>query len=189
MSFPGCCGPGINPDIIIYFCLLHNQGGRFKIISTIGHVLCVLVFMNGFMPFVLIAILIFHGSIANSGLHELMFHHYVASAGCLIISASCLCFSLCHRKNSNYFFFANQCFNWGMIGKYQNTFLDPPFLLFLLQFSSSPPSFWRLNRPSPQIVHLSRSSYSSPRYKMQSFIHVWISSTSKPNGQIIYFVS
>jgi hypothetical protein len=44
MSFLYCCGPGISPNIIIYFCLLHNQGGRFKIISTIGHVLCMLLF-------------------------------------------------------------------------------------------------------------------------------------------------
>jgi hypothetical protein len=42
--------------------LLHNQGGRFKIISTIGHVL---LFMNQFMPSVLIAIQIFLGSMAN----------------------------------------------------------------------------------------------------------------------------
>jgi hypothetical protein len=59
MLFLGCCGPGINPDIIIYFRLLHNQGGRFKIVRTIGHVLCVLLFMNEFMPLVLIVILIF----------------------------------------------------------------------------------------------------------------------------------
>jgi uncharacterized membrane protein len=140
MSFLGCCGPTIKPDIIIYFHLLHNQGGRFKIISTIDHVLCVLLFMNGFMPSVLIAILIFLGSMVNSGFCELMFHHYLASAGCLIILTSCLCFSLCHRNNSDSLF-ANQCFKRGMIGKYQNTFLGPPFLLFLLQFSSSAPSF------------------------------------------------
>jgi hypothetical protein len=35
---------------------LHNQGGRFKITNTIGHVL---LFMNEFMSSVLIAILIF----------------------------------------------------------------------------------------------------------------------------------
>jgi uncharacterized membrane protein len=51
----------------------------FKIISTIGHVLYVLLFMNGFMPSVLIAILIFLGSMANLGFHESMFRHYVAS--------------------------------------------------------------------------------------------------------------
>jgi uncharacterized membrane protein len=134
MSFPVCCGPGISPDIIIYFHLLHNQGRRFKIISTIGHVLCVLLFMNEFMPLVLITILIFLGLMANSAFHESMFHHCVTSAGCLIIPASCLCFSLCHRNNSDSLF-ANQCFKRGMIGKYQNTFLGPPFLLFLLQFS------------------------------------------------------
>jgi uncharacterized membrane protein len=141
MSFPGCCGPGISPDIIIYFCLLHNQGGRFKIVSTIGHVLCVLLFKIGFMSSVLIAILIFFGSMTNSGFHESMFYHRVTSARCLIISASCLCISLCHRNNSGSFLFANQCFKRGMIGKYQNTFLGLPFLLFLLQFSSSPLSF------------------------------------------------
>jgi hypothetical protein len=48
MSFPGCYGPSISPDIIIYFCLLHNQGGRFKTISTIGHVLYVLLFNDKF---------------------------------------------------------------------------------------------------------------------------------------------
>jgi hypothetical protein len=140
ISFLGCCGPGISPDILIYFCLLHNQGGRFKILSTIGHVLCVLLFKKGFIPLVLIAILIFLGSMANSGFHESIFHHYVASAGCLIILASCLCFSLCHRNNSDSLFI-NPCFKQGMIGKYQNTFLGPPFLLFLLQFLSSPSSF------------------------------------------------
>jgi protein-S-isoprenylcysteine O-methyltransferase Ste14 len=166
MSFPGCCGPDINHDIIIYFCLLHNQGGRIKIISIIVHVLCVLLFMNGFMPTVLIVILIFLESIANSGFRELMFHHCVASAGCLIISASYLCFSLCHHNNSDSLF-ANQRFKRGMIEKYQNTFLGHPFLLFLLQFSSSLPSFLRLNWSSPQIGHFSRSSYSGPRYGMQ----------------------
>jgi hypothetical protein len=188
MSFLGYCGLGINSDIIIYFRFFHNQGERFKIVSTIDHVLCVLVFMNGFMSSMLIAILIFLGSMANSGFHELMFHHCVASVGCLIIPASCLCFSLCHCKNSDSLF-ANQCFKRGMIGKYQNTFLDPSFLLFLLQFSSSSTSFLRLNRLSPQIGHFSRSSYSGPQYRMQSFLHAWIFYTSKANGYIIYFAS
>jgi hypothetical protein len=141
MSLSGCCGPGISHDIIIYFRLLHKQGGRFKIDSTIGHVLCVLLFQKGFMSSVLIAILIFLRSMANSGFRESMFHHYVASAGCLIISASCLCFSLCHHNNSDSSLFANQRFKRGMIEKYENTFLGPPFLLFLLQFSSSSASF------------------------------------------------
>jgi hypothetical protein len=137
ISFPDCCGPGINPDIIIYLCFLHNQGERFKIVSTIGHVL---LFMNEFMPSVLIVILIFLGSIANLGFHEAIFHHCVESAGCLIIPASCLCLSLYHCNNSDSLF-ANQSFKPGMIETYQNTFLGLPFLLFLLQFSSSPPSF------------------------------------------------
>jgi hypothetical protein len=140
MSFPSCCGPDISSNIIIYFRLLHNQGARFKIISTIDHVLCVLLFMNGFMPSMLIMILIFLRSMANSGFYESMFCHYVASVGCLIIPAFCLCFSLCHRNNSDSLF-ANQCFKPEMTGKYENTFLGPSFLLFLLQFSSSPPSF------------------------------------------------
>jgi hypothetical protein len=131
MSFPNCCGPDISPDIILYSRLLHNQGGRFKIVSTIGHVLCVLLFKKGFMPSVLIAILIFLRSMANSEFCELMFHHCVASAGCLIIPTSCLCFSLSHHNNSESLF-ANQCFKREMIGKYQNIFLGPPFLLFLL---------------------------------------------------------
>jgi uncharacterized membrane protein len=188
MSFPGYCGPGISSDIIIYFRLLHNQEGRFKIISIIGHVLCVLLFKKGFMPSILIEILIFLGSMANSGFRESMFHHYVTSAGCLIILTSCLCFSLCHCNNSDSLF-ANQCFKQKMVGNYQSTFLDPHFLLFLLQFLSSPLSFLRLNRSSPQIGYFSRSSYSGPRYRMQSFFHVWIFSTSKSNGQIICFAS
>jgi hypothetical protein len=147
--------------------------------------LCVLLFMNGFMPSVLITILIFLRSFTNSGFCESIFCHCVASAGCLIIVTSCLCFFLCHRNNSDSFLFANQRFKRGMIGKYQNTFLVPPFLL--LQLSSLPPSFLRLNRSSPQIGHFLRSSYSSPQYKMQSFLHAWIFFTSKPNGQIIYF--
>jgi hypothetical protein len=102
----------------MYFCLLHNQGGRLYIIRTIGQVLCVLLFMNGFMPYVLIAILIFLGSSANSGFRESMFCHCVASAGCLI-NPSPLCFSLCHRNNSDSFLFANQRTNQRMIGKYQ----------------------------------------------------------------------
>jgi uncharacterized membrane protein len=120
---------------------LHNKGGRFKIISTIGHMLCVLVFMNGFMPSVLIVILIFLGSMANSEFHESIFHHCVASAGYLIILTSCLCFSLCHRNNSDPSLFANQHFKREIIGNYQSTFLDLHFLLFLLQFSSSLLSF------------------------------------------------
>jgi hypothetical protein len=141
MSFSGCCGPGISPGIIIYFRLLHNQGGRFKIASTIGHVLCVLMFMNEFMPSMLIVIIIFLGSMANLGFHESIFHQCVTSLGCLIIPASYLCFSLCHHNNFDSFLFINQRFKRGMIGKYQNTFLGSPFLLFLLQFSSSLPSF------------------------------------------------
>jgi hypothetical protein len=175
MSFPGCCGPNISPNIIIYFHLLHNQRGRFKIISTIGHVLCVLLFKKGYMPSVLIAILIFLGSMLNLGFRESMFCHCVTSAGCLIILASYLCFSLCHRNNSDSLF-ANQRFKWGMIGKYQNIYLCPPFPLFLLKFSSSPPSFLWLNQSSLQIGHFSRSSYSGPWYRMQSFLHAWISS-------------
>jgi uncharacterized membrane protein len=109
MSFLFGCGPGICPIIIIYFRLLHNQGVRFKIISTIGHVLCVLLFMNGFMPSVLIAILIFLGPMANSGFCISMFCHYVALVGCLIIFASSLYFSLCHRNNFHSLF-AKQLF-------------------------------------------------------------------------------
>jgi uncharacterized membrane protein len=124
MSFPDCCGPSISLDIIIYFHLLHNQGGRFKIVSTIGHVLCVLLFKKGFMSSVLIVILIFLRSMVNLRFRESMFYHYVASTGCLIIPASCLCFSLCHRNNSDSLF-ANQCFKRGMIEMYQNTFLGP----------------------------------------------------------------
>jgi hypothetical protein len=44
--------------------------------------------MNGFMPSVLIVILIFLGSMTNSGFRESIFHHYVASAEYLIILAS-----------------------------------------------------------------------------------------------------
>jgi hypothetical protein len=142
--------------------LLHNQGGRFKTIITIGPVLCVQLFMKGFMPSVLIAILIFLGSMANSGFHKSMFHHCVASVGCLIIPTSYLWFSLCHRNNSDSFLLANQRFNRGMIEKYQNTFLGLPFLLFLLPLSSSLSSFLLLNQSSPQIGHFSRSSYLCP---------------------------
>jgi hypothetical protein len=134
MSFLGYCGPNINLDIIIYFCLLHNQGGRFKIISINYHVLCVLLFMNEFMSYVLITILIFFGSMVNSGFRESMFHHCVTSVECLeclIILASCLCFSLCYHNNYDSLF-ANQHFKRGMIEKYQNTFLAPSFILFLL---------------------------------------------------------
>jgi hypothetical protein len=130
MLFPGCYSPDINPDIII----------RFKIVSTIGHVLCVLLFINRLIPSVLIAILIFLGSMANSRFCASMFHHCVVSAGCFIIPASYLCFSLYHCNNSDSLF-ANQCFKRGMIGKYQKTFLGMPFSLFLLQFLSSPLSF------------------------------------------------
>jgi hypothetical protein len=130
MSFLDCCGLDISPNIIIYFCLLHNQGGRFRIVTAIGHVLCVQLFMNGFILSVLIAILIFLRSMANSGFRESIFRHCVALAGCLIILASCLCFSLRHHNNSDSSF-ANQRFKRKMIGKYQNTFLGPPFLLFL----------------------------------------------------------
>jgi hypothetical protein len=136
MSFLGWCGSGIRPDIIMYFRLLHNQGGMFKIINTIDHVL---LFMNGFMLSVLITILIFLESFANSGFHESIFHHCVASAGYLITLTSYLYLSLCHCNNADSFLFANQRFKRGMIGKYQNTFLYSPFLL--LQLSSSPPSF------------------------------------------------
>jgi hypothetical protein len=129
MSFSGYCAPGISPDIIIYFCLLHNLRKKVqKIIRTIGHVL---LFTIGFVSSVLIAILIFFGSMVNSGFRESIFCHYVTSAGCLIILTSCLWFSLCHYNNPD-FLFANQRFKREMIEKYQNTFLVPHFLLFLL---------------------------------------------------------
>jgi hypothetical protein len=48
--------------------------------------------MNGFMAYVLIAILIFLRSMANSAVHESIFHHCVTSAGYLIILASCYAF-------------------------------------------------------------------------------------------------
>jgi hypothetical protein len=99
--------PDIKPDNIIYFHLLHNKGVIFKIVITIDHVLCVLLFMNEFIPSVLMAILIFLRSKANSEFRELMFHHCVISAGCLIIPTSCLCFSLCHHNNSDSFLFVN----------------------------------------------------------------------------------
>jgi hypothetical protein len=130
MSFSDFCGPDIRPDNIIYFLLVHNQRGRFKIISTIGHVLCLLLFMNGFMSSVLIAILVLLGSLENSRFYKSMFCHCVASLGCLINLASCLYFSLCHHNNSDSFLFANQHFKCVMIGKYQTTILDSPFLLF-----------------------------------------------------------
>jgi hypothetical protein len=41
-----------------------------KIVITIGHVICVLLFLNGFMPSVLIAILIFLVSVTNSRFRE-----------------------------------------------------------------------------------------------------------------------
>jgi hypothetical protein len=75
MSILGCCGLGIKSDNILYFHLLHNQGGRFKIIITIDHVLYVLVFMNEIMSSMLIAILVFLRSMTNLGFRELMFHH------------------------------------------------------------------------------------------------------------------
>jgi hypothetical protein len=133
-------------------------------------------------------ILIFLRSMANSRFHESMFCHYVASPGCLMISTSCLCFSLCHRNNSDSLF-VNQCVKREMIGKYQNTLLGPSFFPFLLKLSSSSPSFLWLNHLSPQIGHFSMSSYSGPRYRIQSFLHMWIFSTSKPNKQIICFAS
>jgi hypothetical protein len=124
--------------------------------TGVAYVLSMLLLMNGFMPSVLIAILIFHGSMVNSGFRESMFHHCVASAGCLIILTSWLCFSLYHRNNFKPLF-ANQYYKRGIVGKYQNTILGQPFLLFRLSFSSS-----------PQIGHLSRSSYSGLQYRMQS---------------------
>jgi hypothetical protein len=85
-------------------------------------VLCVLLFMNEFMSSVLIAILVFLRSMINSRFRESMFRHGVTSAGCLIIPASHLCFSLCHRNNSGSLLFVNQHFKRGMIEKYPNTF-------------------------------------------------------------------
>jgi hypothetical protein len=150
-------------------------------------VICVLLFMNELMSPVLIAMLILLGSKTNSRFCKSMFHHCVASAECLIISASYLCFSLCHQNNFDSFLFANQHFKRGILGKYQNTFFGPPFLL--LQLSSSPPSFLRLNWSTPQVGHFSRSSYLDSRYRMQSFLTRRFFSTYKPNRQIIYFAS
>jgi hypothetical protein len=125
MSFPGYYGFGTNP-----FHLLHNQGGRFKIISIIGHMLCVLLFMNGFMSYMPIVILIFLVSMTNSEFHESIFYYCVALVRYLIISLSYLCFSLCHHNNFDLFLFVNQCFKRGMLGKYQNTFYAHIFFYF-----------------------------------------------------------
>jgi hypothetical protein len=181
MSFPGWCGLGIKPDIIIYFCLLHNQRGRFKIINTIGHVLCVILFMNGFMPSMLIMILIFLRSFANLGFRESIFHHCVASVGCLIIPASCLCFSLCHHNNSDSFVFklALQMRNDRKVPKH----LFRPALssVAIVVITAIFPMIESVN---PKIGHFSRSSFCSPQYRMQSFLHAWIFSTSKPNRRL-----
>jgi hypothetical protein len=188
MSFPGYCGPGISSNIIIYFCLLHNQGGRFKIVSIIDHVLCVLLFMNGFMPSAPIAILILLGSMANSGFCESLFCHCVASAGCLIILASCICFSLCPRNNSNSLL-ANQCFKQGNDRKVRKHHFRPAFPSISIAVLVITTVLSTIESIELQIGHFSRSSYSGPQYRMQSFLHVWIFSTSKPKEQIIYFAS
>jgi hypothetical protein len=114
--------PKISVDVIPrllwpqYLAWQHNiflfVAGRFKIISTIGHELCVLL-----LTYVLIVILIFLGSLANSRICESMFHHCVVSVGCLIIPVSWLCFSLSHCHNSDSFLFAKQRFKCGVIGK------------------------------------------------------------------------
>jgi hypothetical protein len=183
MSFRGCCGPSMNPDDIIYTCLLHNQEGMFKITSTISHMLCVLLLINGFMSSMLIAILIFLKSKTNSGFCESIFYHCVTSTKCLIIPTSYLYCSLCHRNNYDPFLFTNQRFKKGMIEKYYNNFLDPPFLL--LQFSSSSPSFLRTNL---QIGHFSSSSYSASRYRMKLFLHVWIFPPPNPTDRLYVFL-
>jgi hypothetical protein len=187
MSFPGCCSSGINPDNIIYFDLFHNQGGRFKIISKFGNVLCMLLFMNGFMPSVLIAIQIFLISMENSRFHESMFHHCVASLECVIIPKSCLWF-----QNPAYASLCAIATIWLLVCKptlqMSNDWKVPKHLsglsFLLLQLLSSPLSFIRLNRSSPQIGHFSRSSYSAPWYRMQSFLYACIFTTSKPNSRL-----
>jgi hypothetical protein len=132
MSFTGCYSPGINPGIIIYFCLLLNQGGRFKIIITVGHVLCVLLFVNGFMPFVLIVILALLGSMTNLAFHESMFHQCVTSAACLIILASYLCFSLFHRNNYVSFFVYKTMLQMGNNRKVPKHLFRPSFSVLVI---------------------------------------------------------
>jgi hypothetical protein len=100
-------------------CFLHRAHGFllahiYAHMCTNGHVMCWL--KEHLVENILLTVffvelgkremrpLIFLGSMANSGLHESMFHRCVVSAECLIILASCLCFILCYRNNSNSFF-------------------------------------------------------------------------------------
>jgi len=113
MSFPGCLGPDI---------FMHNQYGKLKITSKIGHELYLLLKLPyGFIPSVARPSLRFLGSLPNSGYKQSVFFHCGESAGCRNNPSHILPFE-CHVKFFASLTLAKKRFNHGMIGRYHNTF-------------------------------------------------------------------
>ena len=128
ISLPGCFGPWISINIIMYFRFLHSQEGRLNIRRVTCHVLWLLPHsLNGFIPSVLKPNLMFLGSLSKSGNSLSTFLHWDTSVGCLNIS-SCLRSSLCHRINLAWDLFLKKCFKHGITGKYHITLAGTFFL-------------------------------------------------------------
>src|SRR6266498_1894202 len=68
MSLLGCLGPWISTSIIMYFCFMHNQGGRLYIHRVTCQVLWLLLMSpKGFIPSILSPNLMFLTSFSKFG--------------------------------------------------------------------------------------------------------------------------
>ena len=167
MSFPGCFGPWIIIDIIMYFFFIHNQGVRLYMHRSTGHVLwLVLISPKGFIPSVHSPSLILLGSLIKFSNFLSIKSHWAPSFGCLI-NVSAIRSSWCHRNLFASLGFANKRLNLGIKGKYQTTLNG---IAVLISSSNLYLSFalLRLYRACLHVGHAPKCLY-SPRYNIQSF--------------------
>ena len=139
-----------------------------------GQVLCrLLILPKGFIPSVLNHNLMFLGSAPNSSKLRSKFLHWAESAGCLSFP-SFLHSSECQRSNLVSFRFANKRFKHGITSRYHNILAGGPYFTLAV--------FLCLYRDALNTGHTCMFAYSL-RYRIQSFGHTCILSTSIPNGQ------
>jgi hypothetical protein len=120
---------------MMYFHLIHNQGGRLYMLNNTGHVLWVVVILpNGFIPSVLRANWIFHDSFANISYLLSISLHCEAFAECLNFP-SFLRSSAYQHKSFALAGLAKSLSNRGITGKYQKIFAG--IFFFSLEPNSS----------------------------------------------------
>src|SRR6266540_3161127 len=114
-----------------------------------------------------------------------MFLHLIALAGCLSFPSDGFRSSACQRNIFASFGLANKHFRRGIIGRYQATFAGVPFVTSTRSSTPSSPIL-PLYRETPHTRHECKfANYF--RYRIQSFQHACIFSTSSPKGQSTFF--